>query len=175
MAKIINGWNKLKDHLPLKWRHLTHFVFNILQRSMDYSLFTRGFIVKFKTAAKRLPWGISWRQNFPFLFLTIIFDPVFKFIWGNYRFSADVININFPRLSIAIQNKFKEGQCNLIYFLHLSFHPATSLNPAVFLALYRRALSINCFRDNVLTFCEKRRKSNQFIIHSVLQFTTASQ
>lgn len=142
---------------------------------MDYSLFKRGFIVKFKTAAKRLLRGISWVQIFPFSLPTIIFDPVFKFIRRNYGFSAGVININFPRLLIAIQNKFKEVQCNLIYFLLLSFHPATSLNPAVFLALYRRALSINCFRDNVLTFCKKRHKSNQFIIHGFLQFTTASQ
>lgn len=136
---------------------------------MDYSSFKHGFIVKFKTAAKRLLRGISWVQIFPFSLPTIIFDPVFKFIRGNYGFSAGVINIKFPRLLIAIQNKFKEVQCNLIYFLHLSFHPATSLNPAVFLALYRRALSINCFRDNVLTFLRKTSKSNPSFLNDSLR------
>lgn len=136
---------------------------------MDYSLFKRGFIVKFKTAAKRLLRGISWVQIFPFSLPTIIFDPVFKFIRRNYGFSAGVININFPRLLIAIQNKFKEVQCNSIYFLLLSFHPATSLNPAVFLALYRRALSINCFRDNVLTFLRKTSKSNPSFLNDSLR------
>lgn len=136
---------------------------------MDYSSFKHGFIVKFKTAAKRLLRGISWVQIFPFSLPTIIFDPVFKFIRGNYGFSAGVINIKYPRLLIAIQNKFKEVQCNLIYFLHLSFHPATSLNPAVFLALYRRALSINCFRDNVLTFLRKTSKSNPSFLNDSLR------
>ena len=48
----------------------------------------------------------------------------------------------------------------IFFFLHHNLYPATSLSPAVFLALWSKARSINCFLDSTLTFC-KMRSNNQ--------------